>query len=120
MPSTGLEPDRSAAPRARRARSSRNAHIPPGCRLPLECSPGEANGEGWGLVGTAVTIGRRQLLQAALAATLPFGLLACGRKKGPLQVGGLPVTCNLTLPVACMARDAANRAAAAGTPGFLY
>ncbi len=71
-------------------------------------------------MGTAVTIGRRQLLQAALAATLPFGLLACGRKEGPLQVGGLPVTCNLTLPVACMARDAANRAAAPGAPGFHY
>jgi len=72
------------------------------------------------LVGTAVTIGRRQLLQAALAATLPFSLIACGRKDGPLQVGGLPVTCNLTLPVACMARDAANRSVAAGAPGFHY
>jgi len=72
------------------------------------------------LVGTGITIGRRQLLQAALAATLPFGLLACGRKEGPLQVGGLPVTCNLTLPVACMARDAANRSVAAGAPGFHY
>ena len=67
------------------------------------------------------TIGRRQFLQAALATALPFGLLSCDdRKKKPLQVGGLPVTCNLTLPVACTARNAANQAAAAGTPTFQY
>jgi NitT/TauT family transport system substrate-binding protein len=70
---------------------------------------------------TASTIGRRQFLQAAVAAALPFGLLSCaGQKQGPLQVGGLPVTCNLTLPVACVARERANQAAAAGTPGFRY
>jgi NitT/TauT family transport system substrate-binding protein len=68
------------------------------------------------------TIGRRRFLQAALgAAVLPLGLSACaGRKQGPLQVGGLPVTCNLTLPVACVARETANKAAAAGTPTFHY
>ena len=83
--------------------------------------PGWRSGDtGWVLVGTAVTIRRRQLLQAALAATLPFSLIGCGRKDGPLQVGGLPVTCNLTLPVACLARDAANRTAAAGSPAFHY
>jgi NitT/TauT family transport system substrate-binding protein len=69
---------------------------------------------------TTNTIGRRQFLQAALAATLPFGLSSCSdRKQGILQVGGLPVTCNLTLPVACAARENANKAAA-GTPGFQY
>ncbi len=69
---------------------------------------------------TTRTIGRRQLLQAALAAALPFGLASCGgRKAGPLQVGGLPVTCNLTLPVACVAREAANTAAG-GAPAFQY
>jgi NitT/TauT family transport system substrate-binding protein len=89
--------------------------------LPSARMVGRRDGDGgWVLVGTEVTIGRRQLLQAALAATLPFGLIACGRKDGPLQVGGLPVTCNLTLPVACMARDAANRTAAAGSPAFHY
>ena len=42
-----------------------------------------------------------------MAAALPFGLLSCaGQKQGPLQVGGLPVTCNLTLPVACAASAA--------------
>jgi NitT/TauT family transport system substrate-binding protein len=58
---------------------------------------------------------RRQLLEglAGVAAALPFGSLACGAQKaGPLQVGGLPVTCNLTLPVACEARAASNRALA--------
>ena len=60
-------------------------------------------------------------MQAGIAAALPFGLLSCGgAKRGPLQVGGLPVTCNLTLPVACVARDLANKAAPAGKPGFQY
>ncbi len=69
----------------------------------------------------ANTIGRRQFLQAAAAAALPFGLISCAsRKQEPLQVGGLPVTCNLTLPVACVARDAANKTAGAQAPGFEY
>jgi NitT/TauT family transport system substrate-binding protein len=57
---------------------------------------------------------RRQLLAglAAGAAALPLGALGCGRGKGAagedaLLVGGLPVTCNLTLPVACAANAAA-------------
>jgi NitT/TauT family transport system substrate-binding protein len=63
---------------------------------------------------------RRQILQGALAA----GLLAAGtgpRAQGgakPLQVGGLPVTCNLTLPVACAA-SSADRGAPA-TSGSLF
>ena len=49
---------------------------------------------------------------AAGAAVLPFGSLGCGgegESGGPetLLVGGLPVTCNLTLPVACAANQAA-------------
>jgi NitT/TauT family transport system substrate-binding protein len=57
---------------------------------------------------------RRQLMLGALAgataATLPFGGLAgcAADKNAPLQVGGLPVTCNLTLPVACTARNLEN------------
>jgi len=35
-------------------------------------------------------------------------------------VGGLPVTCNLTLPVACVARDTANKAAAGQAPALQY
>jgi len=64
---------------------------------------------------------RRQFLQAGLAAALPFGLLSCASAKGgPLQVGGLPVTCNLTLPVACTARDVENKAAGSAAPAFAY
>src|ERR1700741_74719 len=64
---------------------------------------------------------RRQVLQGLLAAALPWGAISCAQgKKGPLQVGGLPVTCNLTLPVACVAKAASNRMAPAGEPKFEY
>ena len=52
----------------------------------------------------------RNTVGAGMAAALP-GLLP-GRAQAladPLLVGGLPVTCNLTLPVACVARAAATR-----------
>ena len=55
--------------------------------------------------------GRRQVLRGALAAALPaLGLPALAADK-PLVVGGLPVTCNLTLPVACSARALTNKTA---------
>ncbi len=58
---------------------------------------------------------------AGLAATVPFALSSCGdAKAGPLQVGGLPVTCNLTLPVACTARNNANKAGAASSFQYEY
>jgi NitT/TauT family transport system substrate-binding protein len=65
---------------------------------------------------------RRQILQGAIAAALPVSLLSCGAEKdqASLLVGGLPVTCNLTLPVACMARVAANAASSAAHPQFAY
>jgi NitT/TauT family transport system substrate-binding protein len=65
---------------------------------------------------------RRQILLGAIAAALPASLWSCGGEKrdGSLLVGGLPVTCNLTLPVACVARAAANTANKAGQPQFLY
>src|SRR5262245_9622792 len=64
---------------------------------------------------------RRRVLQGLLAAAVPWGAVSCAAgKTGPLQVGGLPVTCNLTLPVACTAKAASNRAAAAGSPRFEY
>ncbi|MBL8268464.1 ABC transporter substrate-binding protein [Steroidobacter sp.] len=49
---------------------------------------------------------RRRILQAMMAAAVPAGLTACSSEQHPdaLVVGGLPVTCNLTLPVACVAR----------------
>jgi NitT/TauT family transport system substrate-binding protein len=63
------------------------------------------------------TFGRRQLLQGALAAALPLSLAGCagdkGAKKEALVVGGLPVTCNLTLPVACAGKQAAIASGAA-------
>jgi len=74
---------------------------------------------------TAALLRRRQVLKglAAAATVLPFGALACGGEQAagaaPLVVGGLPVTCNLTLPVACAA-NAARSSAAGGAPGFAY
>ena len=67
-------------------------------------------------------LSRRQVLKLAVAATLPWGALSCSRdaKDGPLQVGGLPVTCNLTLPVACAAKAASNRTLAPGAARFEY
>ena len=59
------------------------------------------------------------MLQAAAAATLALALPARARAdEKPLVVGGLPVTCNLTMPVACAA--AANDAAAKTAPLFEY
>jgi len=64
--------------------------------------------------------GRRDFLRGAMAAALPLGLYGCssGGKTGdgPLVVGGLPVTCNLTLPVACAGKRAAILAGEAGNP----
>jgi NitT/TauT family transport system substrate-binding protein len=56
---------------------------------------------------------RRQILSAAALAPLALSLprLAHAAPK-PLVVGGLPVTCNLTLPVACVAKANANARAA--------
>jgi NitT/TauT family transport system substrate-binding protein len=47
-----------------------------------------------------MNLSRRHLMQGLLA----LGVSSCGSQKASaLQVGGLPVTCNLTLPVACVA-----------------
>jgi NitT/TauT family transport system substrate-binding protein len=60
----------------------------------------------------ALLLNRREVLKGALATAASLGALgalACsdkggaGGKREPLVVGGLPVTCNLTLPVACAA-----------------
>lgn len=46
---------------------------------------------------------RRQILLGAAASVFPFGATAFAQGVAkPLLVGGLPVTCNLTLPVACV------------------
>jgi NitT/TauT family transport system substrate-binding protein len=71
-------------------------------------------------------LSRRQLLKGVVgaAATLPFASLGCGSggdDGGPLVVGGLPVTCNLTLPVACVARAASEVIGQAGAKhAFTY
>jgi NitT/TauT family transport system substrate-binding protein len=67
---------------------------------------------------------RRQVLRGVIAAAMPAipcGLpaQAAGAQK-PLQVGGLPVTCNLTLPVACVAKATSNSTAKAGGPLFEF
>ena len=66
---------------------------------------------------------RRQMLRGAIAVALPAMPCALPAQAGaqkPLQVGGLPVTCNLTLPVACVAKAASNSAAKAGGPLFEF
>jgi len=50
---------------------------------------------------------RRQLLGGALALGGSALLPSLARAADPLIVGGLPVTCNLTLPIACSARGGA-------------
>jgi len=70
-------------------------------------------------------LGRRDLLCGAAAAAAAVPLEGCfsGSKKkdaGPLVVGGLPVTCNLTLPIACSARQAAIQAQKASGGLFEY
>jgi NitT/TauT family transport system substrate-binding protein len=55
------------------------------------------------------------------ACTLPLATFACRKRNAnSLVVGGLPVTCNLTLPVACVAKATINGTAAAGEPRFEF
>ncbi len=66
---------------------------------------------------------RRQLLGGALAlplAGMGGSASAAAAKQGPLQVGGLPVTCNLTLPIACKARAVADGKPNAAFTAFEY
>ena len=64
---------------------------------------------------------RRQLMKGALATAMPLAVpsLAFAAPE-PLVVGGLPVTCNLTLPVACIAKTNANARIGAGPSPFVY
>jgi NitT/TauT family transport system substrate-binding protein len=54
------------------------------------------------------------MLSAAVPALPLLTSANASAAESPIQVGGLPVTCNLTLPVACVAK-----AAAVGKPGAL-
>lgn len=66
-------------------------------------------------------LSRRQVLLRLAASALPIGVSSCSASKsGPLVVGGLPVTCNLTLPVACLARAETNKAAPGAAANFAY
>ena len=58
-------------------------------------------------------IDRRQMLSvlgAGAVASAALPIVGCASPAGaePVTVGGLAVTCNLTLPVACAANEAAN------------
>ena len=60
-------------------------------------------------------------MRSLAAAALPLGVFGCAEKKAnALVVGGLPVTCNLTLPVACVAKNAVNGAAPAAAPKYEF
>ncbi|HSS13126.1 MAG TPA: ABC transporter substrate-binding protein, partial [Rhizomicrobium sp.] len=64
-------------------------------------------------------VDRREMLGGALAAAALPALTAPASAAAPaLLVGGLAVTCSLTLPVACAAKAAANRAA--NSAGFQF
>ena len=78
-------------------------------------------------VATGPALSRRALLRGAVATAASFGALGafgCGRDEAagdaPLLVGGLPVTCNLTLPIACESRARSNQALPPGAPRFAY
>jgi NitT/TauT family transport system substrate-binding protein len=61
------------------------------------------------------------MLQGLAAAALPFGAVSCSAPEAnALVVGGLPVTCNLTLPVACVGKATANASAPAAAPRYEY
>ncbi|HTO54100.1 MAG TPA: ABC transporter substrate-binding protein [Myxococcota bacterium] len=70
-------------------------------------------------------LSRREFVKgaAAIAVTAPFASGSCSGAKDAanhLIVGGLPVTCNLTLPVACMANAAGQKAGAGPKYQFEY
>ncbi|MBC7685582.1 MAG: ABC transporter substrate-binding protein [Bdellovibrionales bacterium] len=64
---------------------------------------------------------RRQLLKGAIAGAVPLALPSRAfAAPQPLVVGGLPVTCNLTLPIACVAKAASNARAGSSQHAFEY
>jgi NitT/TauT family transport system substrate-binding protein len=70
---------------------------------------------------TSFELSRRQVLRGLAASALPLGTFGCtSQKANSLVVGGLPVTCNLTLPVACVGRQTTNAQAGAGAPTYEY
>jgi NitT/TauT family transport system substrate-binding protein len=70
---------------------------------------------------TEAWLSRRQALRGLAAAALPVGAFGCSKADAnSLVVGGLPVTCNLTLPVACVAKAVSNKSAPAGATKFQF
>ena len=68
-----------------------------------------------------IALSRRHWLGGAAALGLQgLALPSLAVANEPLVVGGLPVTCNLTLPVACVAKAAANSADKSGKPQFAF
>jgi NitT/TauT family transport system substrate-binding protein len=68
---------------------------------------------------------RRQILKGLLASALPCavaaGSTACVEEDpDSLSVGGLPVTCNLTLPIACAGRAAIDASQRSSETRFEY
>ena len=62
-------------------------------------------------------VARRPLVAAAVGAVASALVPTLARAAAkPLVVGGLAVTCNLTLPVACVAKAKANAADKSGKP----
>jgi NitT/TauT family transport system substrate-binding protein len=73
------------------------------------------------LITPASLLRRRQVLKGALAGALPLALPSLALAGNtPLVVGGLPVTCNLTFPVACAAKAASNARAGNSQQAFEY
>jgi len=67
------------------------------------------------------SVSRRDALHGLAATAVSSSLFGCSSKNSDaLVVGGLPVTCNLTLPVACVGKSAANRSIPVGAPRFEY
>jgi len=69
--------------------------------------------------------GRRRLLRAGVGAGMAAALPAllpghAQASEDPLVVGGLAVTCNLTLPVACTARQALNQKSGSSALAYEY
>lgn len=62
---------------------------------------------------------RRRILRGTLALPL-LGMGNARAADAPLAVGGLPVTCNLTLPIACLAKAAADGKPGAPATAFEY
>ncbi len=64
---------------------------------------------------------RRTVLKGVAAAALPLAIPLTARASAdPVVVGGLPVTCNLTLPIACVAKANSNARIGAGPAPFEY